>query len=80
LRHSFAAWIFDKSRFHFPATLTDLIGSSFPISGVSLSVPVTIQLPDLKSQTTFNFARWSELVADPELARLPNRIGTDISS
>jgi Uma2 family endonuclease len=40
-------------------------------------VPITIQLPDLKSQTNFNLARWSELVADPELARLPNRIETD---
>jgi hypothetical protein len=40
-------------------------------------VPITIQLPDLKSQTNFNVARWSELVADPELARLPNRIETD---
>jgi Uma2 family endonuclease len=40
-------------------------------------VPIIIQLPDLKSQTNFNLARWSELVADPELARLPNRIETD---
>jgi Uma2 family endonuclease len=51
--------------------------SSFPIFGVSLPVPITIQLPDLKSQTTFNLARWSELVTDPELARLSNRIETD---
>jgi hypothetical protein len=51
--------------------------SFFPISGVSLPVPITIQFPDLKSQTAFNLARWSELVADPELARLPNRIETD---
>jgi Uma2 family endonuclease len=40
-------------------------------------VPITIQLPDLKSQTNFNLARWSELVADPALARIPNRIETD---
>ena len=40
-------------------------------------MPITIQLPDLKSQTTFNLARWSELLADPQLARLPNRIETD---
>jgi Uma2 family endonuclease len=40
-------------------------------------VPITIQLPDLKSQTTFNLARWSELLADPLLARLPNRIESD---
>jgi len=40
-------------------------------------VPITIQLPDLESQTIFNLARWSALVADPELARLPNRIETD---
>ena len=40
-------------------------------------MPITIQLPDLKSQTSFNLARWSELVTDPELAKLPNRIETD---
>jgi Uma2 family endonuclease len=40
-------------------------------------VPITIQLPDLKSQTAFNLARWSELMADRELAKLPNRIETD---
>jgi Uma2 family endonuclease len=40
-------------------------------------VPITIQLPDLKSQTIFNLTRWSALVADPELATLPNRIETD---
>jgi Uma2 family endonuclease len=40
-------------------------------------VPITIQLPDLKSQTTFNLARWTEILADPELAKLPYRIETD---
>jgi Uma2 family endonuclease len=40
-------------------------------------VPVTIELPDLASQTTFNLARWTEILADPELARLPYRIETD---
>ena len=38
---------------------------------------ITIELPDLASQTSFNVARWTEILADPELARLPYRIETD---
>ena len=40
-------------------------------------MPVTIELPDLVSQTRFNLARWSEILSDPELAKLPYRIETD---
>jgi Uma2 family endonuclease len=40
-------------------------------------VPITIELPDLDSQTEFNLARWAEILADPTLARLPYRIETD---
>jgi Uma2 family endonuclease len=40
-------------------------------------VPITIELPDLKSQTAFNLARWTEILADPRLATLPDRIETD---
>jgi hypothetical protein len=40
-------------------------------------VPITIELPDLDSQTEFNLARWAEVLADPTLARLPHRIETD---
>lgn len=40
-------------------------------------VPITIELPDLASQTRFNLARWTEIVAKPELAELPDRIETD---
>jgi hypothetical protein len=40
-------------------------------------MPITIELPDLASQTKFNLARWTEILADPELAKLPNRIETD---
>jgi Uma2 family endonuclease len=40
-------------------------------------MPITIELPDLASQTRFNLDRWTEILADPELARLPNRIETD---
>jgi Uma2 family endonuclease len=32
---------------------------------------------ELHSQTARNLARWQELVADPELAKLPGRIETD---
>ena len=41
------------------------------------AVPITIELPDLASQTKFNLARWTEILADPELAKLPYRIETD---
>jgi Uma2 family endonuclease len=37
-------------------------------------VPITIELP---AQAEFNLARWDEILADPELARLPHRIETD---
>lgn len=40
-------------------------------------VPITIELPDLESQTRFNLARWTDILADPELAKLPYRIETD---
>jgi Uma2 family endonuclease len=40
-------------------------------------VPITIELPDLKSQTKFNLIRWAELSGDPRLAKLPDRIETD---
>jgi Uma2 family endonuclease len=40
-------------------------------------VPITIELPDLKAQTAFNVARWTEILADPRLAKLPDRIETD---
>ena len=40
-------------------------------------MPIIIELPDLKSQTAFNLARWAELSADPRLAKLPDRIETD---
>jgi Uma2 family endonuclease len=45
--------------------------------GVPSIVPVTIELPDLDSQTRFNIARWAEVLADPALAQLPHRIETD---
>ena len=40
-------------------------------------MPITIELPDLKSQTRFNLDRWTEIAADPRLAKLPDRIETD---
>jgi Uma2 family endonuclease len=41
------------------------------------AVPITIELPDLESQTEFNLSRWAEVLADPTLAKLPHRIETD---
>jgi len=40
-------------------------------------VPITIELPDLASQTRLNLARWTAILADRELAKLPYRIETD---
>ena len=40
-------------------------------------MPLTIQLHSSERQTAFNLDRWRELLADPELARLPHRIETD---
>jgi Uma2 family endonuclease len=40
-------------------------------------MPVTIELQPLETQTAFNIKRWSEILNDPELARLPHRIETD---
>jgi len=33
-------------------------------------VPITIELTDLTAQTRFNLARWTEILADPGLAKL----------
>jgi Uma2 family endonuclease len=49
----------------------------FTISGVCSSVPITIELPNLESQTAFNLARWVKILDDPRLAKLPERIETD---
>ena len=38
---------------------------------------LTIELKDSAEQTAFNLKRWAEVLADPELARLPHRIETD---
>jgi Uma2 family endonuclease len=40
-------------------------------------MPMTIELQPLETQTAFNLKRWSEILNDPELARLPHRIETD---
>ena len=39
--------------------------------------PLTIELPQHQKQTAFNLRRWSELLADRELARFEGRIETD---
>jgi Uma2 family endonuclease len=40
-------------------------------------MPLTIQLQPSENQTAFNLKRWRQLLADPELARLPYRVETD---
>ena len=40
-------------------------------------MPLTIQLHPSENQTAFNLERWRQLLADPELARLPYRVETD---
>ena len=51
--------------------------SFFPIPVVFLPVPITIELPERLSQTKFNLERWAEILTDPALAKLPNRVETD---
>jgi hypothetical protein len=38
---------------------------------------LTIELKDSAEQAAFNLKRWAEVLADPELARLPHRFETD---
>src|SRR3954464_8871267 len=38
---------------------------------------LTLELPSQKVQTAFNLRRWTELLADRELARVEGRIETD---
>jgi Uma2 family endonuclease len=40
-------------------------------------MPLTIQLLPSEKKTAFNLKRWRELLADPDLAKLPHRIETD---
>src|SRR4029077_11632522 len=48
---------------------------SFPV--YLRGLPITIELPDLASQTRFNLARWTEMLTDQDLAKLPNRVEPD---
>ena len=41
------------------------------------SMSLTIQLHPSENQAAFNLKRWRQLLADPELARLPYRVETD---
>ncbi|PWU12895.1 MAG: hypothetical protein C5B50_20555 [Verrucomicrobia bacterium] len=38
---------------------------------------LTLELPPLKRQTSFNLRRWAELCADPEVANFEGRVETD---
>src|SRR4051812_35387217 len=38
---------------------------------------LTIKLPSQPAQTDFNLRRWSELIADPDLAKIEGRVETD---
>ena len=38
---------------------------------------VTIELPTQQTQTRFNLRRWSELLADAELAKFEGRVESD---
>ncbi len=38
---------------------------------------LTIELPPQKTQTEYNLRRWSELLQDPKVARLEERVETD---
>ena len=41
------------------------------------SIVLTTRLVPSQNQTAFNLKRWRQLLADPELARLPYRVETD---
>src|SRR5260370_7367999 len=47
---------------------------ALPILAYHILVPITIELPDLASQTGFNLTRWTEILGDPNLAKVPDRI------
>jgi Uma2 family endonuclease len=38
---------------------------------------LTIKLPSQRAQTDFNLRRWTELIGDPELAKIEGRVETD---
>jgi Uma2 family endonuclease len=38
---------------------------------------LTLELPPRAEQTAFNLRRWDEVLADPELRKLPGRVETD---
>jgi Uma2 family endonuclease len=38
---------------------------------------LTLELPPREEQTAFNLRRWDEVLADPELGKLPGRVETD---
>jgi Uma2 family endonuclease len=63
-RSSAWGWVIPSSFFSFPG-----VHSAVP--------PITIELPEGVSQTRFNLERWAEILTDPALAKLPNRIETD---
>jgi Uma2 family endonuclease len=40
-------------------------------------MPITLELPDFAAQAKFNLARWTEILADAELAKFSYRVETD---
>lgn len=44
---------------------------------VSAMGALTIELPPQRTQTVFNLRRWSELLREPELAKIEGRVETD---
>ena len=60
-----------------PCCCSSVLYFIFSIPGVSSTVPITIEMPERVSQTKFNLERWAEILTDPALAKLPNRIETD---
>ena len=49
----------------------------FPLPGYVACVAIQVEFPDLELQNKVNTARWTEILADPRLAKLPDRIETD---
>ena len=59
---------------NFPRTKIAFCRSEFYLAGMAM---LTIELPSQEAQRSFNLRHWTELLNDPELAKIEGRIETD---
>jgi len=64
-----------------PQTITEASPSEIDLLGLNsylrFMAMLTLELPAREKQTPFNLSRWTELLADRELAKVEGRIETD---